>query len=61
MRIVAIMQVLKMELSNRMKLRLSLITAALLPLISSPAFAEDTELEKILVTGDFQKESIQTP
>jgi outer membrane receptor protein involved in Fe transport len=60
MRIVAIMQVLKMELSNRMKLRLSLITAALLPLISAPAFAEDTDLEKILVTGDFQKESIQT-
>ncbi|WP_200909658.1 TonB-dependent receptor domain-containing protein [Pseudoalteromonas porphyrae] len=49
-----------MELSNRMKLRLSLITAALLPLLSAPAFAEDTDLEKILVTGDFQKESIQT-
>ncbi|KPH96503.1 TonB-dependent receptor [Pseudoalteromonas porphyrae] len=43
-----------------MKLRLSLITAALLPLLSAPAFAEDTDLEKILVTGDFQKESIQT-
>ncbi|MEH6396282.1 TonB-dependent receptor [Pseudoalteromonas sp.] len=43
-----------------MKLRLSLITAALLPLVSAPAFADDSELEKILVTGDFQKESIQT-
>lgn len=49
-----------MELSNRMKLRLSLITAALLPLVCAPAFADDSELEKILVTGDFQKESIQT-
>ena len=54
------MQVPEMELSNRMKLRLSLITAALLPLVSAPAFADDSELEKILVTGDFQKESIQT-
>ncbi|OUS67880.1 TonB-dependent receptor [Pseudoalteromonas sp. A601] len=43
-----------------MKLRLSLITAALLPLVSASALAEDTDLEKILVTGDFQKESIQT-
>lgn len=43
-----------------MKLRLSLITAALLPLVCAPAFADDSELEKILVTGDFQKESIQT-
>lgn len=60
MRIVAIMQVPEMELSNRMKLRLSLITAALLPFLSTPAFAEDTDLEKIVVTGDFQKESIQT-
>lgn len=60
MRIVVIIQVPEMELSNRMKLRLSLITAALLPLLSAPAFAEDTDLEKILVTGDFQKESIQT-
>lgn len=54
------MQVPEMELSNRMKLRLSLITAALLPLVCAPAFADDSELEKILVTGDFQKESIQT-
>ncbi|MCF6144129.1 hypothetical protein PMAG_a3713 [Pseudoalteromonas mariniglutinosa NCIMB 1770] len=54
------MRVPEMELSNRMKLRLSLITAALLPLVSAPTFADDSELEKILVTGDFQKESIQT-
>jgi len=60
MRIIAIMQIPEMELSNRMKLRLSLITAALLPLFSAPVFAEDTDLEKIVVTGDFQKESIQT-
>lgn len=54
------MKVPEMELSNRMKLRLSLITTALLNLICAPAFADDSELEKILVTGDFQKESIQT-
>lgn len=60
MRIVVIMHVPEMELRNRMKLRLPLITAALLPLLSVPALAEDTDLEKIVVTGDFQKESIQT-
>ncbi|MEL0646718.1 TonB-dependent receptor [Pseudoalteromonas agarivorans] len=51
-----------MELSNPMNLRLSLITAALLPLISAPlvAYADDSDLEKIVVTGDFQRESIQT-
>ncbi|MEL0640101.1 TonB-dependent receptor [Pseudoalteromonas aliena] len=51
-----------MELSNPMNLRLSLITAALLPLISAPlvANADDSDLEKIVVTGDFQRESIQT-
>ncbi|MEL0632047.1 TonB-dependent receptor [Pseudoalteromonas carrageenovora] len=45
-----------------MNLRLSLITAALLPLISAPlvAYADDSDLEKIVVTGDFQRESIQT-
>ncbi|MDC9522462.1 TonB-dependent receptor [Pseudoalteromonas sp. Angola-31] len=51
-----------MELSNLMNLRLSLITAALLPLISTPliANADDSDLERIVVTGDFQRESIQT-
>lgn len=51
-----------MELSNLMNLRLSLITAALLPLISTPliATADDSDLERIVVTGDFQRESIQT-
>ena len=51
-----------MELSNPMNLRLSLITAALLPLISAPlvAHADDSDLERIVVTGDFQRESIQT-
>ena len=51
-----------MELSNLMNLRLSLITAALLPLISTPliASADDSDLERIVVTGDFQRESIQT-
>ena len=51
-----------MELSNPMNLRLSLITAALLPLISTPliANADDSDLERIVVTGDFQRESIQT-
>lgn len=45
-----------------MNLRLSLITATLLPLFGAPIYAnaDDTELEKIIVTGDFQKESIQT-
>ena len=45
-----------------MNLRLSLITAALLPLISAPlvAHADDSDLESIVVTGDFQRESIQT-
>ncbi|QMW14895.1 TonB-dependent receptor [Pseudoalteromonas sp. MT33b] len=45
-----------------MKRRLSLLSAAILPLFaaSSIAYAEDTELETILVTGDFKKESIQT-
>ncbi|MCF7501515.1 TonB-dependent receptor [Pseudoalteromonas sp. L1] len=45
-----------------MKRRLSLLSAAILPLFaaSTIAYAEDGELEKILVTGDFQKESIQT-
>jgi outer membrane receptor protein involved in Fe transport len=45
-----------------MNLRLSLITAALLPLISTPliANADDSDLERIVVTGDFQRESIQT-
>ncbi len=45
-----------------MNLRLSLITAALLPLISAPlvAHADDSDLERIVVTGDFQRESIQT-
>lgn len=56
------MQVPKMELSNLMNLRLSLITAALLPLFgaSVTANADDTDLERIVVTGDFQRESIQT-
>ena len=56
------MQVPKMELSNLMNLRLSLITATLLPLFAAPIYAnaDDTELEKIIVTGDFQQESIQT-
>ncbi|WP_409424518.1 TonB-dependent receptor [Pseudoalteromonas sp. RW-H-Ap-1] len=51
-----------MELSNPMNLRLSLITATLLPLFAAPIYAnaDDTELEKIIVTGDFQQESIQT-
>lgn len=51
-----------MELSNPMNLRLSLITAALLPLMSTPfiANADDSDLERIVVTGDFQRESIQT-
>jgi outer membrane receptor protein involved in Fe transport len=51
-----------MELSNLMNLRLSLITATLLPLFGAPIYAnaDDTDLEKIIVTGDFQKESIQT-
>jgi len=51
-----------MELSNLMNLRLSLITAALLPLINTPliANADDSDLERIVVTGDFQRESIQT-
>ncbi|KAA1150614.1 TonB-dependent receptor [Pseudoalteromonas fuliginea] len=45
-----------------MNLRLSLITAALLPLLGAPlaANADDSNLEKIVVTGDFQRESIQT-
>ena len=45
-----------------MNLRLSLITATLLPLLAAPIYAnaDDTELEKIIVTGDFQQESIQT-
>ncbi len=45
-----------------MNLRLSLITATLLPLFGAPIYAnaDDTDLEKIIVTGDFQKESIQT-
>lgn len=51
-----------MELSNKMNLRLSLITAALLPLMSAPfsANADDSDIEKIVVTGDFQRETIQT-
>ncbi|WP_188085277.1 TonB-dependent receptor [Pseudoalteromonas fuliginea] len=51
-----------MELSNLMNLRLSLITAALLPLLGAPlaANADDSNLERIVVTGDFQRESIQT-
>ncbi|WP_282131939.1 TonB-dependent receptor [Pseudoalteromonas aliena] len=51
-----------MELRNLMNLRLSLITAALLPLFSAPlvAHADDSDLERIVVTGDFQRESIQT-
>ncbi|URQ90773.1 TonB-dependent receptor [Pseudoalteromonas sp. SCSIO 43101] len=45
-----------------MKRRLSLLSAAILPLFaaSSIAYAEDGELETIVVTGDFQKENIQT-
>ena len=45
-----------------MNLRLSLITAALLPLMSAPfsANADDSDIEKIVVTGDFQRETIQT-
>lgn len=45
-----------------MNLRLSLITAALLPLLGAPlaANADDSNLERIVVTGDFQRESIQT-
>lgn len=51
-----------MELSNLMNLRLSLITAALLPLFgaSLSVNADDSDLERIVVTGDFQRESIQT-
>jgi outer membrane receptor protein involved in Fe transport len=51
-----------MELSNKMNLRLSLITTALLPLMSAPfsANADDSDIEKIVVTGDFQRETIQT-
>ena len=51
-----------MELSNKMNLRLSLITAVLLPLMSAPfsANADDSDIEKIVVTGDFQRETIQT-
>jgi outer membrane receptor protein involved in Fe transport len=51
-----------MELSNLMNLRLSLITAAILPLIGAPltANADDSDIERIVVTGDFQRESIQT-
>ena len=42
-----------MELSNPMNLRLSLITAAILPLFGAPliAHADDSDLEKIVVTG----------
>lgn len=45
-----------------MNLRLSLITAALLPLLGAPiaANADDSDLERIVVTSDFQRESIQT-
>ncbi len=45
-----------------MNLRLSLITAALLPLLGAPiaANADDSDLERIVVTGDFQRENIQT-
>ena len=45
-----------------MNLRLSLITAALLPLMSAPfsANADDSDIEKIVVTGDFQRETIRT-
>ncbi len=45
-----------------MNLRLSLITTALLPLMSAPfsANADDSDIEKIVVTGDFQRETIQT-
>lgn len=45
-----------------MNLRLSLITAALLPLCGAPliAHAQNNDLEKIVVTGDFHRESIQT-
>ncbi|WP_257903651.1 TonB-dependent receptor [Pseudoalteromonas sp. CR1] len=51
-----------MELSNKMNLRLSLITAAILPLLSASfsANADDSDIEKIVVTGDFQRETIQT-
>ena len=51
-----------MELSKKMNLRLSLITTALLPLMSAPfsANADDSDIEKIVVTGDFQRETIQT-
>ena len=51
-----------MELSNLMNLRLSLITAALLPLLGAPLTvnADESDLERIVVTGDFQRESIQT-
>ena len=51
-----------MELRIRMKRRLSLLSAAILPLFaaSSIAYAEDGDLETIEVTGDFKRESIQT-
>ena len=42
-----------------MKLKLSTITLALLPFFSHQALADET-LETIVVTGDFQSESIQT-
>ncbi|WP_440054308.1 TonB-dependent receptor [Pseudoalteromonas sp. T1lg65] len=42
-----------------MKLKLSLVSMALMPLLSTHVIADDN-IETIVVTGDFQKESVQT-
>ncbi len=42
-----------------MKLRLSLLACAVAQGLSFPVLADDSELEKIQVTGDFKRESIQ--
>jgi outer membrane receptor protein involved in Fe transport len=47
-------------LNNMNKLKLSCITSALLPLLLQPAFADNTPIETIEVTGDFHKERILT-
>jgi outer membrane receptor protein involved in Fe transport len=43
-----------------MKVKFSLLYAAMLPLFATNAVAEQSNLEVIEVTGDFKKESIQT-
>lgn len=46
--------------SLKMKAKISLLCAAMLPLFATNAVAEQNSLEVIEVTGDFKKESIQT-